>query len=395
MTEEMGIQIQGLKKEYEIKKSGRKQKFEALKGINYSIRKGKITGIIGSNGSGKSTLLKILSRITYPTEGRVEISGNVASLLEVGTGFHPELSGRQNIFLNGSILGMSRSEIKSKFDEIVSFSGVEEFIDTPVKHYSSGMYVRLAFSVAANLTPDILLVDEVLAVGDATFQQKCLEKMNDASIKEQRTVVFVSHNMSAVRQLCDEVIWLKEGQIVMSGIPEEVTTAYLQSMETLSKELPINERTDRKGVGGAKITKLEWKTEGDLLQSGIAATLEMEYETTELQQVASLNFRLNIYNDNGDYLTSLSNQMANSPFEEVAAKGKCICHLEKLPLAEGSYYITSNLFVNGVKADRVDRALSFTVIQGDYYGAGLTKFKDSPGIYIEQDWEYGEDQNSL
>lgn len=388
MMEEYGIQIQDLKKEYEIKKGGRKQKFEALKGINYSIKKGKITGIIGSNGSGKSTLLKILSRITYPTAGRVEITGNIASLLEVGTGFHPELSGRQNIFLNGSILGMSRSEIKAKFDDIVDFSGVREFIDTPVKHYSSGMYVRLAFSVAANLTPEILLVDEVLAVGDATFQQKCLEKMNDASTKDHRTVVFVSHNMSAVRQLCDEVIWLKEGQIEMSGNPEEVITAYLQSMETLSKELPIAERTDRKGVGGARITQLQWVSEDELLQSGKPATLEMEYETSEMPQVANLNFRMNIYNDNGDYLTSLSNQMANTPFEEVPNKGKYICRLNKLPLAEGNYYITSNLFVNGVKADRVDRALSFSVIQGDYYGAGLTKFKDSPGIYIDQDWGY-------
>lgn len=386
--EDIGIEIQNLVKEYEIKKNGHKQKFHALKGVSYSIKKGKITGIIGSNGSGKSTLLKILSRITYPTEGRVEINGNVASLLEVGTGFHPELSGRQNIFLNGSILGMSRSEIKAKFDDIVSFSGVADFIDTPVKHYSSGMYVRLAFSVAANLTPDILLVDEVLAVGDATFQQKCLQKMNDASLKEQRTVVFVSHNMSAVRQLCDEVIWLREGQIVTSGNPEEVITAYLKSMDTLSQEVPISERTDRKGVGGGKITKLQWHTEGELLQSGQAADLEIHYETLETQPIAHLNLRLNIYNDAGEYLTSLSNQMANSPFDEVPAAGKCICRLPKLPLAEGDYYITSNLFVNGIKVDRVERALSFSVLQGDYYGSGLTKFKDSPGVYVGQNWEY-------
>ena len=388
MKDEFGIHIKNLVKEYEISKGGRKQKFEALKGVSYSIKRGQITGIIGSNGSGKSTLLKILSRITYPTSGSVEIDGNVASLLEVGTGFHPELSGRQNIFLNGSILGMSRSEIKSKFDDIVSFSGVAEFIDTPVKHYSSGMYVRLAFSVAANLTPDILLVDEVLAVGDATFQQKCLDKMNDASLKDHRTVVFVSHNMSAVRQLCDEVIWLKDGQIVQTGNPEEVTAAYLQSMDILSKEQPIHLRTDRKGVGGAKITKLHWKNNDELLQAGKPASLHVEYEATEMPEIANLNFRLNIYNDNGEYLSSLSNQMTNHPFEGVPPTGSCICHFDRLPLAEGNYYITSNLFINGIKCDRVDRALSFTVIQGDFYGAGLTNFKDSPGIYIAQNWSY-------
>ncbi len=386
--EEIGIHIKNLAKEYEISKEGRKQKFQALRGVSCKIKRGKITGIIGSNGSGKSTMLKILSRITYPTSGSVEIIGNVASLLEVGTGFHPELSGRQNIFLNGSILGMSRAEIKSKFDDIVSFSGVADFIDTPVKHYSSGMYVRLAFSVAANLTPDILLVDEVLAVGDATFQQKCLDKMNDASMKDHRTVVFVSHNMSAVRQLCDEVIWLKNGQIVQIGNPDEVTAAYLQSMDILSKEQPINLRTDRKGAGGAKITKLQWQNQDELLQSGLPAAIDIEYEVTEMQKVANVNFRLNVFNDNGEYLTSLSNQIANVPFQQVAAKGSCVCSFDRLPLAEGSYYITANLFVNGIKCDRVERALSFKVIQGDYYGSGLTNFKDSPGIYIDQDWKY-------
>jgi len=386
MMENIGIDIRQLQKEYEIKQDGRKQKFMALKGISYAIKKGKITGIIGSNGSGKSTLLKILSRITYPTAGRVEISGNVASLLEVGTGFHPELSGRQNIFLNGAILGMSRSEIKSKFDDIVSFSGVGEFIDTPVKHYSSGMYVRLAFSVAANLTPDILLVDEVLAVGDATFQQKCLEKMNDASMKDQRTVVFVSHNMSAIRQLCDEVIWLKEGEIVQAGDPDEVTMDYLRHMTTLSREKQLHERTDRNGVGGARITKLRWLGPTEILQSGQEVALEVTYRAEEVKQIENLNFRLNIFNDNGEFLTSLSNQMANANLSEAGQNGVCLCKISKLPLAEGNYYITSNLFINGILCDRVDRAFSFQVLQGDFYGSGLTNFKKSAGVYIDQHW---------
>src|SRR5436190_7497908 len=191
--------------------------FWALKDLNFEIQKGDRVGIIGKNGAGKSTLLKVLSRITEPTTGKVFIKGRVASLLEVGTGFHPELTGRENIFLNGAIMGMARAEIKRKFDEIVDFSGVEKFLDTPVKRYSSGMYVRLAFAVAAHLEPEILIVDEVLAVGDAEFQKKCLGKMKDLSEHGGRTVVFVSHNMAAVKQLCYKGILLQEGKINFVG----------------------------------------------------------------------------------------------------------------------------------------------------------------------------------
>lgn len=201
--------------------------FWALRDLNFEISKGDVVGIIGRNGAGKSTLLKILSRITAPTTGRFEIDGRVSSLLEVGTGFHPELTGRENIFLNGTILGMRRMEIKKKFDEIVAFSGVEKFIDTPVKHYSSGMKVRLAFSVAAHLEPEILIVDEVLAVGDAEFQKKCLGKMDDVSKKEGRTVLFVSHNMAAVEGLCKNGILLNAGTIVFRGSTDECIAEYL------------------------------------------------------------------------------------------------------------------------------------------------------------------------
>jgi lipopolysaccharide transport system ATP-binding protein len=201
----------------------------ALKDINFSVQQGEALGIIGRNGAGKSTLLKILSRVTVPTSGEVKVRGHVASLLEVGTGFHPELTGRENIFLNGAILGMSRAEVQRKFDEIVDFSGVEQFIDTPVKRYSSGMYVRLAFAVAAHLEPEILIVDEVLAVGDAEFQKKCLGKMGDVA-HEGRTVFFVSHNMQAIQSLCTRAILLSSGQIVANGIALEVVTKYLESI---------------------------------------------------------------------------------------------------------------------------------------------------------------------
>jgi lipopolysaccharide transport system ATP-binding protein len=204
-----------------------REEFWALKDVSFEIKQGESVGIIGRNGAGKSTLLKLLSRITEPTTGRIELEGKVASLLEVGTGFHPELTGRENIFLNGAIVGMKRSEIKSKFDEIVAFAEVEKFLDTPVKRYSSGMYVRLAFSVAAHLEPDVLIVDEVLAVGDAEFQKKCLGKMQSVSEQEGRTILFVSHNMQAVRQMCSRVIFLSQGKVNYSGEPHAAISAYL------------------------------------------------------------------------------------------------------------------------------------------------------------------------
>jgi lipopolysaccharide transport system ATP-binding protein len=209
-------------------RTSRKEEFWALKQVSFQVQQGEVVGIIGRNGAGKSTLLKLLSRITQPTTGTIHLRGRVASLLEVGTGFHPELTGRENIFLNGAILGMSRAEIKSKFDEIVAFAEVDRFLDTPVKRYSSGMYVRLAFAVAAHLEPEILIVDEVLAVGDAEFQKKCLGKMGDVG-KEGRTVLFVSHNIEAIRQLCNTVILLNEGNLELVGSKTQVINTYLKS----------------------------------------------------------------------------------------------------------------------------------------------------------------------
>jgi len=205
--------------------------FWALKEVSFEVKRGEVLGVIGANGAGKSTLLKILSRITKPTSGKAEIHGRVGSLLEVGTGFHAELTGRENVYLNGAILGMKRAEIDAKFDEIVAFSGIETFIETPVKRYSTGMLVRLAFAVAAHLEPEILIVDEVLAVGDADFQKKCLGKMGDVA-KQGRTILFVSHNMGAITQLCERALWLKGGKLKLSGSPSDVVTSYLTSGST-------------------------------------------------------------------------------------------------------------------------------------------------------------------
>ncbi len=248
----------------------------ALRDINFEVQQGQVLGIIGRNGAGKSTLLKILSRTTTPTTGAVKIKGRVASLLEVGTGFHPELTGRENIFLNGAILGMTKREIKRKFDEILDFSGVEKYIDTPVKRYSSGMYVRLAFGVAAHLDPEILIVDEVLAVGDAEFQKKCLGKMKDVSEKDGRTVLFVSHNMAAVKELCDNAILLKKGLIHSTGATNNIVREYLlnPALITCATDL-LSDTKIRRGNGEIRFTRIVINNGEQYLDSQESIRIEM------------------------------------------------------------------------------------------------------------------------
>ena len=232
--------------------NGSAEEFWALRNVSFEVKQGEVVGIIGRNGAGKSTLLKVLSRITEPTTGRISIKGRVASLLEVGTGFHPELTGRENIFLNGAILGMGRAEIRAKFDEIVAFAEIERFLDTPVKRYSSGMYVRLAFAVAAHLEPEILIVDEVLAVGDAAFQKKCLDKMEDVG-HEGRTVLFVSHNMPAVTRLCRRAVMLSDGKLVEDGTPSDIVATYLRSSLGTTAQ---REWSDLKAAPGNDVVRL-------------------------------------------------------------------------------------------------------------------------------------------
>lgn len=272
----------------------------ALKDISFEIKRGEVVGVIGRNGAGKSTLLKVLSRITEPTTGYADIYGRVGSLLEVGTGFHPELTGRENVFLNGAILGMKRTEIRRKFDEIVAFAEVDKFIDTPVKHYSSGMYLRLAFAVAAHLEPEILIVDEVLAVGDAKFQKKCMDKMEDVG-HEGRTVLFVSHNMYAIAMLCKRAVLLDEGGVLKDGPSQEVVNMYLSSGITMTA---IREWHDRKSAPGSSVAWLRSvsaRTEDgkiaetfDIRQSVL---VEMEYEVLKEGHVLLPNFHF--YNESG------------------------------------------------------------------------------------------------
>ena len=271
------------------------EQFWALTDINANINAGEVVGIIGRNGAGKSTLLKILSRITEPTRGKIHLRGRVASLLEVGTGFHPELTGRENVFLNGAILGMNRVEIKQKFDEIVAFSGVEKFIDTPVKRYSSGMYVRLAFAVAAHLEPEILVVDEVLAVGDAEFQKKCLDKMDDVS-RGGRTVLFVSHNMQAITRLCSRCILLDKGRVVMDGEPHRVASTYLNSGVGTSALREWSDLHKAPGDDVVKLSAVRICTEDgeptDAFDIRNAVVVELEYQVFESGHIIHPHFGL-------------------------------------------------------------------------------------------------------
>ena len=292
------------------------EEFWALNDVSFEIKQGDRVGIIGRNGAGKSTLLKILSRITEPTRGRITIDGRVASLLEVGTGFHSELSGRENIYLNGAILGMSREEIKRKFDEIVAFAEVDRFLDTPVKRYSSGMYVRLAFAVAAHLEPEILIVDEVLAVGDAAFQKKCLGKMEDVSTKEGRTVLFVSHNMAAITALCDRAIWLTGGNLEADGEAEKITSKYLLAGTETSGEIVLDGCEAGKRFHYNRLVMLN--PEGDVttvFDIRQPVTIRLEYSAAI--KIDNLELSLRIYNSAG--IPIFTTNRSSSSFSYVDA----------------------------------------------------------------------------
>jgi lipopolysaccharide transport system ATP-binding protein len=308
----------------------------ALQDINFSVKQGEVLGIIGKNGAGKSTLLKILSKVTSPTKGNIKVKGRIASLLEVGTGFHPELTGRENIFLNGAILGMTKAEIRSKFDEIVVFSGVEKYIDTPVKRYSSGMYVRLAFAVAAHLEPEILIVDEVLAVGDAEFQKKCLGKMKDVS-GEGRTVLFVSHNMAAVKSLCTEAIWVNKGIIELSGNSNEIVDQYV-SMDKKSKfyidwnvqDAPGNDWITMNSVS------LTYESQEDKILN-IKTPFQINFDFNVLKNDLVLNLSMHIYSITDECVFVVTTELPAKKTSQ--GKHSAVCFVPGDLLNNGSYYV--------------------------------------------------------
>lgn len=368
------------------------EEFWALKDINFEIEQGERIGIIGRNGAGKSTLLKVLSRIAEPTTGKITLRGRVASLLEVGTGFNGELTGRENIFLNGAILGMTRAEIKNKFDEIVNFSGVEKFIDTPVKRYSSGMYVRLAFAVAAHLEPEVLIIDEVLAVGDAEFQKKCLGKMKDVSKSEGRTVLFVSHNMAAIESLCQKVIILNSGMKTFEGNTKECIDTYLKIGKNNGKEISLMDRKDRKGNGLVKFIDINMLDENNLvvqnLLSGCNYIIELKYKNYSNESINNVIVSIELNDERGNRLLLFRNDLNNSVININQGIGYIYCKIENLPLTVGTYNFSLYLSMNDTLIyDLINDVLYVDVIGGDFFGTGKLGFPDHCRILTKTTWK--------
>jgi lipopolysaccharide transport system ATP-binding protein len=358
----------------------------ALKDLSFDIHCGEAVGIIGRNGAGKSTLLKVLSRITEPSAGRVIIKGRVASLLEVGTGFHPELSGRENIFLNGTILGMSRKEIKQKFDEIVAFAEIEKYLDTPVKRYSSGMYVRLAFAVAAHLEPEILLVDEVLAVGDLVFQEKCLGKM-DKVAKEGRTVLLVSHNMAVIQSLAKRTMLFKRGQLSFAGNTDDAIKEYVASNKYLTK-MPLACRTDRFGTSPGTLRDIRLKINLEEVDKVVIAGMPLEIELDYILDPKSKpDFFIAFYDMFERRVIHLNTIMSGFSGKNRPPRGTVKCVIPKLTLAPGSYGIAVAIDCQGETLDRIEHAVDITVTMGDFFGTGQTKGSDWGMCLVEHSWQ--------
>jgi lipopolysaccharide transport system ATP-binding protein len=344
----------------------------ALKDATFAVRCGEVLGLIGSNGAGKSTLLKLLSRITDPTDGWAKIRGRVGSLLEVGTGFHSELTGRENIYLSGAILGMPKTEIDRKFDQIVDFAEVEKFIDTPVKRYSSGMYVRLAFAVAAHLESEILLVDEVLAVGDAAFQKKCLGQMGEVSSKEGRTVLFVSHNMAMIDNLCTRAILLRNGRITEDGEPSDVIATYLAYLSK-SSAVSIADRKDRQGACHVRATALELLDQhgrpvGHPI-SGQHLVFRLHYRCEPGKVLRNCRVSLTVHKAETPYFL-LSTDLVEKTQLDLEGDGIIDFIVKELPLTASTYDLSTYIQSGPDIQDWVDRAAEMSVIDGDFYGTG-------------------------
>ncbi len=361
----------------------------ALDDVSFTVQQGETLGIIGRNGAGKSTLLKILSRVTAPTSGVVKIKGRIGSLLEVGTGFHPELTGRENVFLNGAILGMRKDEVQRKFDEIVDFSGVEKFIDTPVKRYSSGMYVRLAFAVAAHLDPEILVVDEVLAVGDAEFQKKCLGKMGDVA-GEGRTVLFVSHNMGAIQQLCKFAFLLRNGRIVKRGESIDVVNHYLASYTNREINPFSDSNPDRRGNGAIRLIGSRIVDENGLEISTIVAgqPLAFEFDYVNNDKVRATNLYLTIFNQSGTVVTCLDTMLTTNGMERLGSHGTFRCILPKPPFSLGSYRVAISVLGESGMADLLPNALLFSVDSSTFYSNLRTPGNKQCSVMVDHQWKH-------
>jgi lipopolysaccharide transport system ATP-binding protein len=358
--------------------------------VSFAVDQGEVVGVVGRNGAGKSTLLKLLCRITEPTEGRLTIKGRVASLLEVGTGFHPELSGRENIFLNGAILGMSKNEIHRKFDEIVSFAEVEKFIDTPVKRYSSGMYVRLAFSVAAHLEPDILIIDEVLAVGDAEFQKKCLGKMDEVSKRQGRTVLFVSHNVGLITALCPSAIWLDQGKLVRKGGVHSVLNSYLATRTSQNQIVDLESISRWRSDERLVLTSLEWLSELPL-RHGEPARLRLNLlANAPLSEVSA---GVGFANVEGRRILSYDSDFQDGRRLSLSPGVHAVdIEIDALPLAPSMYYLDIGCRSGDAHAlDYISAAIRLEIVPG----------RETPGYIVQENdvrlrsaWTWAEGLNA-
>jgi lipopolysaccharide transport system ATP-binding protein len=357
--------------------------FWALRDLNFEIMPGEVVGIIGRNGAGKSTLLKVLSAITEPTTGRVEIRGRVGSLLEVGTGFHHELTGRENIYMNGSMLGMSQQEITRKFDEIVAFSEVADFLDTPVKRYSSGMYVRLAFAVAAHLEPEILIVDEVLAVGDIAFQRKCLQKMEDVA-SHGRTVIFVSHNMSTIQRFCTKGIVLDGGRLLMSGSVDEATKQYLGAIESRAA-CNLRERSDRRGTQQARIVEAFAKMSDDVPENRLMTGQPVEFTFQLSQARDDYAFIFTIYDLSGIPLVNFDTRTSTRFIMQHGREVTLKCRLPELLLRPGRYRLNAAIFRGSECVDHVEGAMLFDV-EGAICGENTVGPASQAHVFFPHGW---------
>jgi lipopolysaccharide transport system ATP-binding protein len=363
--------------------------FWALRDVDIDIPEGQVVGVIGRNGAGKSTLLKVLSRITRPTAGEATVYGRVGSLLEVGTGFHLELTGRENVMVNGAILGMGRAEIMRKFDEIVEFAGVDRFIDTPVKHYSSGMRLRLAFAVAAHLDAEILIIDEVLAVGDAAFQRRCFERMNDVA-NRGRTVLVVSHQMEAIETLCSRTIWIDAGRVAEDGATGDVIRDYLVSALSVPDGTEIADRTDRLGDGPLRFTSFSIVDPTGAPQPAITTgknvRLRVGY-TSNLSELQNVEIAIWIRDQFGKPLICCYTLMKHSNFRSLPQQGFVECMIVGFPLVPGHYRVDLNSAVKGSRSDKVADAATVQVVAGDFFGTGFPVDRYGT-IVVDHEWSF-------
>jgi len=405
------IEVNGLSKRYQLGNIGagtlreelsnlwsgqrRKEKkgsFWALRDVSFQVAPGEVIGIIGRNGAGKSTLLKILSRITEPTEGEAILRGRVASLLEVGTGFHPQLTGRENIYLNGAILGLKRREITQRFDAIVDFAGMARHIDTPVKRYSSGQRVRLAFSVAAHLEPEILIVDEVLAVGDAAFQSKCLGKLRDLAQGVERTVLFVSHNLGAVENLCSRAIFLEDGRIRSQGDTLATVQEYLAAnADRLAQSL--DERTDRKGGDAFRFTEIQTLnpdgSPGNMCTPvGQPLVLRLRYENRSPETLRNVYFNIAVKTNLGTIIAFLNSTAIGKTFDLPPGQGEMECRIENSPFSPGIYNFNLVAKSGDRYLDWIVDAAQWESVSGDFYGSGKLPPQFQQSVLLPLDWKH-------